>query len=145
MTKVAEKSHRGGSKPGERRGGRKKGTPNKKTAAVVEAVKAGGVMPLDYMLGVMRDPISNDTDPSVKVAMVGLRFEAAKAAAPYVHPKLSAIEHTGKDGTPLVPAQMDEMEQIRRLYFMLAKGAAAVERTDNPGPKPTKKKITLPG
>ena len=24
--------------------------------------------------------------------------EAAKDAAPYVHPRLSAIEHTGKDG-----------------------------------------------
>ena len=36
MAKVAQKSRRGGggSKPGERRGGRKKGTPNKATADV---------------------------------------------------------------------------------------------------------------
>jgi len=82
-------------------GGRKKGTPNKKTSEVVKAVKAGGVTPLDYMLDVMRKPIPSEAEPAVKVAMIGLRFEAAKAAAPYVHPKLAAIEHTGKDGEGL--------------------------------------------
>jgi hypothetical protein len=29
------------------------------------------------------------------------RFEAAKAAAPYIHPRLAAIEHTGKGGGPV--------------------------------------------
>lgn len=40
MAKVAESSQtrRGGSKPGERRGGRKKGTPNKTTKLVKEAI-----------------------------------------------------------------------------------------------------------
>jgi hypothetical protein len=33
--------------------------------------------------------------------MDGMRFEAAKAAAPYVHPKLAAIEHSGPEGAPL--------------------------------------------
>jgi hypothetical protein len=37
-----------GSRPGERRGGRQKGTPNKKTAENLTA--------LDVMLAVMRDP-----------------------------------------------------------------------------------------
>ena len=90
-TKVVKNSHRGGAQPGERRGGRKKGTPNKKTAVVVAAAKAGGVMPLDYMLSVMRDM---DADPS-------RRDDMAKASAPYVHPRLSTVEHGGKDGGPI--------------------------------------------
>ena len=49
-----------GSRPGERRGGRQKGAPNKKTAymrAVMVALSAGPkVTPMDLMLGVMRDP-----------------------------------------------------------------------------------------
>jgi hypothetical protein len=50
MTKVAKNSNRG-SKPGERRGGRQTGTPNKTTVAVKEALVAafdgmGGVKKL---------------------------------------------------------------------------------------------------
>jgi hypothetical protein len=33
--------------------------------------------------------------------MTAARF--ARDAAPYVHPKLAAIEHTGSDGHPLLP------------------------------------------
>ena len=53
------------------------------------------------MLQVMRGEPPGDADSAQRVAFAGLRFEAAKAAAPYVHPKLSAIEHTGKDGKDL--------------------------------------------
>lgn len=69
----------GGARPGS---GRKPGAPNKRTAALVKAAEAGGVMPLDYMLSVMRDA---SEDPDV-------RLDAAKASAPYVHAKLSSIE-----------------------------------------------------
>jgi hypothetical protein len=70
-----------GSKPGERRGGRQPGTPNKSTALVNAAFSAATsnpeLSPLDFLLGVMRDPsIPPDW-----------RFRAAQAAAPYVHPK----------------------------------------------------------
>lgn len=97
IAKIAKNSNRG-SKPGERRGGRKKGTQNKKNAAVIAAVEESGITPLDYMLNVMRAPIPEGVEPEVKVAMIGQRFEAAKAAAPYVHPRLTAVEHTGKGG-----------------------------------------------
>ena len=90
VAKVAKKSNRG-SKPGERRGGRKKGVPNKKNAATVKAIEASGLTPLDYMLGVLRDGTA-DTEQ---------RFEAAKAAAPYVHPRLATIEHQGDPNKPL--------------------------------------------
>jgi hypothetical protein len=74
-----------GSKPGEHRGGRKAGMPNRKTAETQAAVAASGITPLDYMLSVMRDT----------AAEPDRRDDMAKAAAPYVHAKLAAIEHSG--------------------------------------------------
>lgn len=41
-----------------------------------------GLTPLDYLLGVMNNPHMDESR----------RIEAAKAACPYVHPKLSNIE-----------------------------------------------------
>ncbi len=71
-----------GSKPGERRGGRQRGTPNKKTvlkdAVFSAAASHPNASPLDFMLGLMRDP-KVPTD---------LRIEMAAAAAPFVHPRL---------------------------------------------------------
>lgn len=72
---------RGGKREG---AGRKQGAPNRMSAEAREAAQAGGITPLDYMLGVLR----SSTDPAA-------RMDAAKAAAPYVHPRLAAIEHTG--------------------------------------------------
>lgn len=66
-------------------GGRQKGTPNRKTAETIAAVEAAGITPLDYLLLVMRDELKSSD----------VRLDAAKAAAPYVHPKLAAIEHSG--------------------------------------------------
>jgi len=43
------------------------------------------------MLKVMRD----------ENAALDVRLDAAKAAAPYMHPRLAAIEHTGADGGPI--------------------------------------------
>ena len=74
-----------GSKPGERRGGRRKGVPNKASAAKAEAIAASGLTPLDYMLSVMRD----EANPS------DMRLDAAHKAARFVHPALAAIEHSG--------------------------------------------------
>lgn len=79
---------RGGTRPG---AGRKPGAPNKATAAQRKAVTDSGLTPLDYLLSVMRD----GTVPRDE------RVDAANKAAPYVHAKLSAIEHTGKDGEEL--------------------------------------------
>ena len=83
-----------GSKPGERRGGRQRGTPNKATVAKTAALKAASadpaVTPLQFLLGVMRDPKS-PTD---------LRIQVARAAAPLVHGKLrtSPVDTVGRVG-----------------------------------------------
>ena len=82
-----------GSKPGERRGGRKPGTPNKKTALVTTAFAAATsnpeLSPLDFFLAVMRDPsIPPDW-----------RFRAAQVAAPYVHPKAERAQAVDPEAT----------------------------------------------
>jgi hypothetical protein len=73
---------------GRKTGGRQKGVPNKATAAKAAQVEASGLTPLDYMLSILRD--ENAATPE--------RFEAAKAAAPYIHPRLSAVDATVEGG-----------------------------------------------
>jgi hypothetical protein len=68
-----------GSRPGERRGGRQRGTPNKKTlltnAVFLSAVAEPNRSPLDFMLALMRDP----------QVPLDLRLDMAAAASPFVH------------------------------------------------------------
>jgi hypothetical protein len=90
-------------------GGRKKGVPNKATAAKAAEIAESGVTPLEFMLNIMRGETPADADSVTKLAYATMRFEAAKAAAPYVHPKLAAIEHTGKGGGPIV-IKMDDAD-----------------------------------
>jgi hypothetical protein len=71
--------------------GRKPGTRNRRTVEQVAAVEASGLMPLDYMLGVMR----NENEDAVR------RLDAAKAAAPYVHARLNSTELKGDKDNPL--------------------------------------------
>lgn len=79
---------RGGAREG---AGRKPGTPNKATTRRQEEIAASGITPLDYMLEVLRDEAAEPEQ----------RNWAAQTAAPYVHPKLAAVEHTGPDGGPI--------------------------------------------
>src|SRR5262245_64622395 len=82
-----------GSKPGERRGGRQPGTPNKTTVlahtAFAAATSNPELSPLDFFLAVMRDP-SIPAD---------WRFRAAQAAAPYVHPKPERAQAVDPEAT----------------------------------------------
>ena len=76
---TGNKSNRGGPRPG---AGRKPGAINKATAEARERAEAGGVLPLDFMLSIMRDETAKREE----------RLDMAKAAAPYVHAKLSSVE-----------------------------------------------------
>jgi hypothetical protein len=67
---------------GRKTGGRQKGARNRATAEARAAAEATGILPLDYMLSVMRDA---SADPKRRDAM-------AMAAAPYLHPKVSPVE-----------------------------------------------------
>ena len=61
-----------GSLPGERRGGRKRGTPNRATAAEAAEIASSGMTPLDYLVSVYRDETASRPE----------RLEAAAKAAP---------------------------------------------------------------
>src|SRR3954454_20980958 len=108
-----------GSKRGERRGGRQKGTPNKITAKREAEIAASGLTPLDYMLGIVRAETPPGLDASVAIARETLRFEAAKAAAPYCHPRLQAVTLGGDPENPIKVETMSELEAARRLAFLL--------------------------
>lgn len=58
-------------------------TPHRKTINNMELARAkSGMLPLSYMLKVMRDP----------TAHINRRDDMAKAAAPYLHPRLASVE-----------------------------------------------------
>jgi hypothetical protein len=80
------KSNRGGARPNS---GRKPGAINRATKAAKEMAEATGEMPLAFMLNRMRDPEAPMAD----------RMDMAKAAAPYVHSKLSSVDHSSSDGS----------------------------------------------
>ena len=66
--------------------GRPKGSANKATRALQDELASTGVMPLEFLIGIMRDVSAEQ----------GTRIDAAKAAAPYVHARLAAVEHSGE-------------------------------------------------
>ena len=69
----------GGARPG---AGRKKNGTNRVTEEAIAQAEAGGEMPLDFLLRMMRDAGADEAK----------RIDCAKAAAPYVHAKLANID-----------------------------------------------------
>lgn len=83
-----------GSKPGERRGGRTAGTPNKDKQALLDLILSTGA----------KHPIEGMALAAVKAEEEGdnkLAFQAYCELAPYVAAKRKAIEVTGEDGEPI--------------------------------------------
>lgn len=73
---------RGGKRDG---AGRPEGAVTKRTRETAEKAASAGLMPLDYMLAILRDDRADAKD----------RMWAAEKAAPYVHAKLASVEHSG--------------------------------------------------
>ena len=96
---------RGGKRQG---AGRKQGAANKATQEAVKVAAKTGELPRDYMLRVMRDPEVEDRR----------RDAMAIAAAQYLHSKLAAIEHTGKDGGPIETASTDTRALARAVLAL---------------------------
>ena len=68
-------------------------TPVKKSEAANAKIGADlesdELMPLDFMLAIMRD----------QYLPLSIRLKAAKAAAPFCHPKLASIQNSATAGT----------------------------------------------
>lgn len=121
------------SKGGTRVGaGRKEGSLTKRSREIAEIAAAKGITPLEVMMKAMYELLEeankcghdrgvddHDIMMENRIKLLNMAATVAKHAAPYMHPRLSAIEHTGKDGAPLqsgvlvVPGAMsvDEWEQ----------------------------------
>jgi hypothetical protein len=62
-------------------------TPAGSPVRVTNARKAvSDISPIDYMLSILRDEAQSQGD----------RMDAAKAAAPYLHARLSGVKHSGE-------------------------------------------------
>jgi hypothetical protein len=88
---------------GKKTGGRIAGTPNKTTAHRQVAAAQSGMMPVEFMLHVMRgefDKIGMTQDDITPP----LRMTAAKDVAPYLHPRLHAIEHKQREADDTSPS-----------------------------------------
>ncbi len=81
----------GGARPN---AGRKPGSTTTKTREIADKAADEGITPLEFMLQIMRDELADR----------GERMDMAKAAAPYIHPRLSSVEASGPGGSALIPA-----------------------------------------
>jgi hypothetical protein len=84
-------STRGGAR---KNAGRKAGAATRKTREIADRAALQGITPLEVMLEAMNS--FRDKGDIEKAAGF------AKDAAPYIHPRLAAVELTGKDGGPVV-------------------------------------------
>jgi len=84
----------------QRRGpGRPKGSRNKRTEAQISKIEESGLTPLECFASIYQD----DTKPE------SLRLQAAQAAAPFMHPRLSTSEvHTVSDEKRSIEDYSDE-------------------------------------
>lgn len=95
------------------------GALNRRTRAALHATQTGelgggGENPVDFLLRVMRNPRKPDA----------LRIEAAKAVAPYLRPKLSAVEVTNTEPDD----NMSEAEIKERFNKLLSEHPDLMER-----------------
>lgn len=91
--------------------GRKKGAATQRTREIADqAASDGGALPLDVLIAVMRFHYGaanaelargKEADVQALVNSFDAAREAAKDAAPYIHPRLQAHEHKGPDDGPI--------------------------------------------
>lgn len=127
---------RGGKRAGS---GRKPGTANVKTREIADKAIEEGITPLEVMLKAMRsfveaaEKMGNgkievvDGEVITQLSLLTEASKVAKDAAPYIHPRLSAVDHTSKGdqigqpgGVLVVPATMSIKD-----WEKVAKGEAA--------------------
>jgi hypothetical protein len=99
---------RGGKREGS---GRKPGSVARIDAEARQRALAGGMMPLDYLLSIMRDETEDKRE----------RLDAAKAAAPYCHARLTSTELSGPNGGTIEIRDVTDQDRARALAAFIAK------------------------
>ena len=91
-----------GSQPGERRGGRKLGTPNRRTIALEEAIKAvlATLPSAEADAHILMQAIYRNPEMDLRT-----RMDAAKASLPYEKAKLLPVAAVAE--VPLIPRNED--------------------------------------
>jgi len=116
---------RGGARKG---AGRKPGSATKKTREIADKAAAEGTTPLEIMLRTMRafadeaDGAKDDRETQLKLLVAASGI--AKDAAPYIHPRLQAIEHSSNDGGHVV---LSDAERASRLATILERARRAAQ------------------
>ena len=123
---------------GKREGaGRKAGVPNKRAQKAIEIAEKTGIMPLDFALEGMRfhhklilaeQAKGKDANETIIKTEFAAGEVYARDAAPYLHNKLTAVEHTGKGGGPI------EYTNARDRLARLLDGEAAAGETGEAAP-----------
>jgi hypothetical protein len=99
---------RGGRRPG---AGRKPGSVTKIDYEARQKAHASGLTPLDYLLSIVRDESKGQRE----------RLDAAKAAAPYCHARLSSTEVSGPDKGPIETREVTDEMRARALAAFIAR------------------------
>ena len=122
-----------GSKPGEYRGGRKKGTPNKRTLALMEILNDAGYSPVAELIriaaiaekeydraGEIYDAIQDariekgrvPLTESIAPTYLSIMQKSAADIMPYLYPRRKAVELSGVEGKDLFQSFADLVKQI---------------------------------
>lgn len=113
---------RGGKRPG---AGRPKGSRSPATIKrkeIAERALAEGITPLEVMLRTMRDHFA--------AGRLDQASAVAKDAAPYMHPRLAAVEHSGPGGGPIEHKDVSYRDVLADRLARIAarRGARAPDR-----------------
>lgn len=92
--------------------GRKAGSATTKTRAIADRAAEQGLTPLEVMLKAMRFHIER-FDLTENTDDLGAAAVFAKDAAPYIHPRLQAVEHTGADGKAIETLHRVELVALK--------------------------------
>lgn len=135
QTKSGASSGRGGYRKG---AGRKPGSANKKTRAIADKAAETGQTPLEVMIDAMRAFVSEAASATgeVRLKLLAAASSIAKDAAPYMHPRLQAIEHSAGTGS----VEEGVAEALRAFFADLHGGAGRIKhvRLDAHGPATAK-------
>jgi hypothetical protein len=114
-----------------RYGGRKKGSPLKRTAEAREIAERLNFHPVEFLIQCAMGTMPNG-DGTVTELDTVQRLDAAKNVAPYLAPKLNATQVTGKDEGPIQTQQLPTdaimrdpklAEALGELALMMAEGS----------------------
>ena len=118
-----------GSQPGERRGGRQKGTPNRRTTILRDlALDGNRRLAIDHMAEVLEFYTQQVTDdPEQREHWERCRLEAATRLAKYQSPQLQAIA-VQQETRQTKLARMSDAELFERLQARAAAVGFTIER-----------------